>query len=146
MEYLKFIRSCDKTVLVFILLAVFSSCVKKEKIPFDVVYEVELLTDIPLKLAISYQDSSGLVVFHTRDKKFTKEVFLPTDSIASLFVTVSMDWKDCLDYLNNTPQWLLEEKLKYHVISGKIIHERKTVIESSKNLIMISLTGAECDL
>lgn len=144
MSFFRFTNHLLTTYFACVLLTFFSSCNEKKDIPFEVTYEVELLTDIPIKLLISYQDSSEYVTFYTTEKSFLKKVTLPSENMASLCVSATYNWDSFAEYLANTPQWLFEGKQKYYSISGKIVHPDKTVMDTSKNIIQLTLMRSEC--
>lgn len=133
-------------ISLFILLYFISCSNKKEREDFHVKYEVEILTDIPLKVLIGYKDSISSEYFYSSDKLFSKEVCLHPDSLASLVVTASIDLDRFLEYNMNNPQWWVDEMLKRNYVRGKIIHKNKTVSESSKNIILMTLTPRECNM
>lgn len=137
-----FFYSCPILIILFLS---FLSCVKKEEKPFQVTYEVILLTDIPVKTFISYTDSSGYVESAVDGRKWSKEVTLRPSQIASLLVTVSYDYLDegFGDYYFKH-YWMFENKRR-QLICGRIVHPAKVVEEYSSSTILISLLKSETE-
>jgi hypothetical protein len=88
------------------------SCSKKDSIPFEVTYEVNSLSNMPLSIFIAYNDSLGSTVIRTTEKKWNKKVTLQPNQLGSLAVMFSYDWN--IEHLKITPLSIgtMKEKIK----------------------------------
>ncbi|MDR2956239.1 MAG: hypothetical protein LBV43_14285 [Prevotella sp.] len=142
-------NSCGMIVVysrrvIIIILSIFltASCSTKDTTPFEVTYQVNLLTDKPLTTTIFYTDSTGRVTLHMDEKSWSQKVTLKPGQIASLMVTARYDLQHTPDY-NLAQDWhSLKEESKY-LVAGYIVHPNKTVRERSEDMILISLLPSE---
>ena len=120
--------------LLILLFPLFNSCIWEDTKPYEATYEVNVLTDVPLKLMISYYDAGECVVFHTTEKHWSKKVTLSSREIASLLVKISY---------SDSEENIVFPFDSRTLVSGKITAGEKTVSEYSENLIMIALSKHE---
>ncbi|MDR2953909.1 MAG: hypothetical protein LBV43_02380 [Prevotella sp.] len=121
----------------FFFLLVSYACEDKE--PFEVIYEVSVRADVPVRLTISYRDSVGRVVVYTDDRHWSKKVTRPADGLASLMVRMSYD----PTHSDTLPDFYTSD-FTTPKITGRIVHPNKTVRESSGDIVLISLLRSEC--
>ncbi|MDR2036660.1 MAG: hypothetical protein LBQ60_01910 [Bacteroidales bacterium] len=137
MKCFNLISSVNKLVLFVMVLLV--SCSSKNEEPFCVTYEVLSNTVQPYRLTISYKDSSGYVVLDTAiNKRWSKKICLSPNDIASLSVTTLQHYR--LRGKGMYHHSMFDERSRN--VTGKIIHEKRTLSESGKT-ILISLLPSE---
>ena len=120
--------------LLILFFPLFNSCIWEDTKPYEATYEVNVLTDVPFKLMISYYDAGERVVFHTTEKHWSKKVTLSSREIASLLVKISY---------SDSEENIVFPFDSRTLVSGKITAGEKTVSEYSENLIMIALSKHE---
>lgn len=105
-----------------LLLSIFAihlmSCSRSREL-VCVTYHLSILSDEPCEVFIAYKDSNEYVTLHT-DKDWSKDVYLPETSYASLLVV---------------PQNL--DKSSEVFLLGRIVHRGKMLESLNKNLISI---------
>ena len=107
-----------------LLFSIFTICLiscSAEREEVCVTYHLSILSDEPCEVFIAYRDSSEYVTLYT-DKDWSKDVYLPKNSYASLLVI---------------PQSL--DKSFEIFLSGQIIHKGKTLKSLDQNIISITL-------
>lgn len=90
-------KSIHLILIIALALSMLLSCHfqdKRKTEPFKVTYHVEVLSVKCRKLSITYIDSIGLVQDYCFGQSWSKTVCLPSDGIASLYVSDIFDPKD----------------------------------------------------
>lgn len=132
-----------KHLTVVLILSLLISCAQKDNASFEVTYEVSTRKDLPLKTFISFTDSTGGVTLYTTEKNWSKKVTLHADQTASLCTVVTYDWDSVFIYY--PVYYWFDEQQRQSLISGSIIHPRKTVTEYGEYTVFISLLKSETE-
>lgn len=133
--------------------AVFLSCLfilfscasphPKEEDAFCITYHVLVRDIYPHKLLISYNDAGKLVTFYCTEKKWSKQVCLSPNDIASLSVQDIFDPDHpCAFTIENTTE---EEEWLGKPIVGRIVHKKKEVLMAESSSLQVTLLLSETD-
>ncbi len=105
-----------------LLFSIFTICLiscSSEREEVCVTYHLSIQSDEPCEVFIAYRNSSEYVTLYT-DKDWSKDVYLPKNSYASLLVIPQNSDKSFEIFL-----------------SGQIIHERKILRSLDRNIVSI---------
>lgn len=109
---------------------------KKDDAPFIVKYDVKQNINKSYQLHIIYKDSTGHICFEETDSRhWSKVVKLPPHCSASL--TAYLEYRsDICEHGKGYNPFLTDDNI---TLSAKIIHPRKTVVESGDRILMLML-------
>jgi hypothetical protein len=137
---IKFYLTMCRIFLTYVLFMLFYSCEKQSEETHCVTYHVTCCGGTSGKMLISYRDTTGYVIFSTSEKTWSRDVCLSYGDYASLLVVYQpvFDREEENLFLYD----LLPESNNV-MISGQIIHPKKTVCERRANVVLINLFSEE---
>jgi len=129
-----------KSIAFLLFLVMLVSCRNQEKYSFCVTYRVTGDLSESESMLISYKDSNDYVTIKTTEREWSKDVCLPYDGFASLFVipqtaSVSNHEKKLGKYAYF--------KGPRKIFCGEIIYQDKTISKRSPEMVSVSLFPLE---
>lgn len=132
------------TVLMALVLStLYSCCGNNAAESLCVTYHVSIHSLHPRKLLISYKDATGLKTFYSTDRKWSKEVYLASDDVASLFVDDVFDPENGFYRQEEGCDDPAAKDWQGKPIVIRIVHEKKVLFKAGEGFLHVLLSLAK---